>query len=68
MTFHIESRGEGRARRWRAVVYVGKRDGGPRRICGKWRDKEGAAKADGAAILERIGGPQSTNPLVGAGA
>lgn len=63
-TYHIEHRGEKQARRYRAMVYVGRRTDGPPRIWGRWRKLEREAKADGAALLESLGEKPQTDETV----
>lgn len=60
-TFHIEHHDGKKGRRYRAVVYVGMRDGGPRRECGRWRALEREAREDGRGMLDAFGAPVRTD-------
>lgn len=59
-SFHIERYQTKKGRRFRAVVYVGKREGGPRRDTGRWRQYEREAIQDGRDMLDAFGAPRRT--------
>lgn len=66
-SFHIEhydSKRKGKkrpTRRYRAVAYVGKREGGPRRETTSWRLTREEAKADGAEMIRSLSRPPTTD-------
>jgi integrase len=65
--FHIEPRGSGKARRYRAVVYVPvseRKPGEQPRRTSKWRHYEREAKTDGQALLTTLSAGAVTDETV----